>query len=190
MKTKRKIFVISGASGAGKDTITSILAEKYKDISISPSVTTREQGTGDNKPGGKIYTYVSIKRFEEMIEEGFFFEYKKINGHYYGTPKSEVFDLIEKGYKVLLILDVDGGLEMKQRFPESVLIFLKAPSIEILKDRLIKRNRDSAEEIKKRLKRIDYENAKGNYYDYIVVNDILEKTIKEVASIIFDGKMV
>lgn len=190
MSCEDKIFVISGASGAGKDTVTRILAERYQNISVSPSVTTREQRAGDNQPGGKIYTYVSIEEFKKMIAQELLFEYSMVNEQYYGTPKNEANNLIEQGINVIMILDVDGGLNLKESFPDTVLIFLKAPSIEVLRERLINRRSNTPEEIENRLQRVDYENEMGKRYDYIVINDILDDTLKEVADIILNNKML
>jgi len=185
MKKNGGVYVISASSGTGKDTVCRCLTERYQNLVIAPSVTTRKRRADDNQLCGKIYTFVSEQEFEEMIKEDVFLEYDRFSEHYYGTQKKEVLGLIENGCKVIMILDVDGGLEIKEKFPESVLIFLKAPSIETLEERLINRGSDKQEEIEKRLKQVDYEYAMSNHYDYRITNYNLEETVQEAAKIIF-----
>lgn len=180
-----RLFIVSGPSGSGKDTICSKLIEKYNTISVSPSYTTRAMTEKDNKPGGKYYEFISKEKFQEMIENGAFLEHSIYCDNYYGTPKKDVKQLLEEGKKVILILDIEGAFTIKGIIPESTLIFIMPPSIDELIKRLKSRERDSEEEMKKRLDQVEHEIEMGKKYDYILINNDIEDTVEKVAQIIF-----
>ena len=185
MEQDGRIIVVAAPSGAGKDTVCKCLADKYSNIVIAPSTTTRKRRSDDNQLGGKVYNFVSEKEFKEMIGQGVFLEYSRFSENYYGTKIKDIQELIKNSKNVIMILDVNGGLEIKRIFTETALIFLKPPSLEKLKERLVSRGSDEPNEVEKRLKQVDYEYEMSQYFDYIVINDRLEDTVREVADIIF-----
>ena len=175
------VVVISGPSGVGKGTIAKKISENNADIFLSISVTTRAPRTGETD--GKEYFFITKDEFLSRIEEDGFLEYSNHFENYYGTPKNEVLKKLTKK-DVLLEIDVNGGLSVKKNFPEAVLIMIAPPSIEAVRERLIKRNTESIEKINQRLSRMEYELEKQKYYDYTVINDNLERAVLEVKEII------
>ena len=175
------VVVISGPSGVGKGTIAKKLCENNTDIFLSISATTREPRRGERD--GKEYFFITKEEFLSRIENDGFLEYSNHFENYYGTPKNEVLKKLEEK-DVLLEIDVNGGLNVKKNFPEAVLIMIAPPSIEDVKERLLKRNTETLEKIEQRLSRIEYEIEKQKYYDYTVVNDNLERAVLEVKEII------
>lgn len=173
--------MLSGPSGVGKGTIAKLLVERDADLSLSISCTTRQPRNGE--VNGRDYFFIDKSEFLEKIENGGFLEYSEHFENFYGTPKAFVEENLKKG-DVLLEIDVNGGLEVKKNFKDAVLIMLTPPSIEEIKNRLIKRNTESEEKINLRMERIDYELEKLDLYDYAVVNDELERAISEVQDII------
>ncbi len=175
-----KLFVISGPSGVGKGTLAKMLIENEKDIKLSISCTTRTARVGEVH--GKDYFFISKEDFLEKVDKGGFLEYSNHFDSYYGTPKDYVEESL-KTSNVLLEIDVNGGLEIKKACPQAVLIFIAPPSMQELKNRLIKRNTETAEKIEKRLSRLDYELKQKQFYDFVVVNDDLDKAYNEIISI-------
>ena len=175
-----KLFVISGPSGVGKGTLAKMLIENEKDIKLSISCTTRTARVGEVH--GKDYFFISKEDFLEKVDKGGFLEYSNHFDSYYGTPKDYVEESL-KTSNVLLEIDVNGGLEIKKSCPQAVLIFIAPPSMQELKNRLIKRNTETAEKIEKRLSRLDYELKQKQFYDFVVVNDDLDKAYNEIISI-------
>jgi len=182
---KNVLVVLSGPSGVGKGTVAKMLIEKNDKISLSISCTTRKPRTGEIN--GKEYFFIEKEEFLNRAENGGFLEYSNHFENYYGTPKQFVLDKLQNN-DVLLEIDVNGGLEVKKNFPEAVLIMLLPPSVEEVRNRLIKRSTESLEKINLRMERIDYELAKSNLYDYSVVNDDLLTAIKEIENIIESEK--
>ncbi|RMH79010.1 MAG: guanylate kinase [Calditrichaeota bacterium] len=178
----RRLVAISAPSGAGKTTICKLLAERNPDFRISVSATTRPPRP--NEVDGRDYFFISEKAFLEKAKRGEFLEYEKVHGHYYGTLKTTVEELLHKGYTVLFDIDVNGALKLKQQFPEALLIFIQPPSLEELKRRLIHRKTDDPAEIELRLKRLPEEYAKSHQFDHIVINDDLESTLEKIESLI------
>ncbi|RMG64639.1 MAG: guanylate kinase [Calditrichaeota bacterium] len=177
------LVVISAPSGGGKTTICKKLIERHPDeMKISVSATTRRPRPGE--VNGVDYFFISEPEFFERVRRGEFLEYERVHGNYYGTLRSTVEKLLAEGYTVLFDVDVNGALAIKKRFPEAVLIFIKPPSIEALKERLRARQTDDPEEIEKRLRRLPEEYAKSKEFDYIVVNNKLEDTLRQIESII------
>ncbi len=175
------LIVISGPSGVGKGTVARILTEKNDNVMLSISCTTRNKRDGEID--GKDYFFIDKTEFCDKIKNDGFLEYSEHFENYYGTPKDFVLDKMQN-YDVLLEIDVNGGLKVKENFPEAVLIMLTPPSVEEVYNRLKKRNTESDEKIKNRLSRIDYELGKTDLYDYVVVNDKLEETIEKIEDII------
>ncbi len=182
IKAKSEYYAFSAPSGTGKTTIIKRLLEKYENLAVSVSATTRARRKGE--VDGVDYYFLDKEQFEQYIRDDKFLEYETVHSDYYGTLKHTVQQLLNAGKTVLFDIDVNGALSIKKIHPQTVLIFIKPPSIEILIDRLRKRKSETEETLKKRLQRIDYEYGKAELFDYIVINDELEKTIGEVEAII------
>ncbi len=174
------LFVLSGPSGVGKGTVAKILAEK-DEIALSISCTTRAPRVGETN--GKEYFFISKQDFESLIEKDGLLEYSNHFGNFYGTPKDFVLKNLEEK-DVLLEIDVNGGLKVKENFPDVILIMLAPPSVDEVYNRLVKRNTESPDKIAQRMKRIEYELDMAKYYDYVVVNDKIEEAVKEIEQIL------
>lgn len=176
------LLVVSGPSGAGKGTICNAIREIYPDLNYSISMTTRASRKGETE--GVSYYFRTNEQFEKLIQEDAFLEYAQVYDHYYGTPKKYALDLIEKGQSVLLEIDIQGAMQVKERYPKGVFIYIVPPSLEILSGRLHQRGTDSEDVIQRRLAQITNELAMAHKYDYIVVNDILEDAVHKTCSIL------
>ena len=179
------LIVLSGPSGVGKGTIAKKLVERNDNISLSISCTTRAPRDGETD--GKEYFFIDKETFKRKIADDGFLEYSEHFENFYGTPKDFVIKSLEKS-DVLLEIDVNGGLKVKQSFPSAVLIMLTPPSVEEVKNRLIKRHTESIEKIELRMQRIGYELDKVSLYDYSVINDDLDEAISDVEKIILKEK--
>ena len=189
IKTKKngELIIISGTTCAGKDTIVKKLLEINKNICKSTSYTSRPIRPGE--VNGKNYYFVDKKGFEEKIKNDDFLEYAQVQyGEYYGTPKKEVVDLLENGKDVILVIDVQGAQIIKEKFPDTLLIFILAPSMEEIKKRLINRKTETKEQIINRFKIAYNELNEVNKYNYVVVNDDIEECVNKVNSIIISNK--
>lgn len=175
------LIVLSGPSGVGKGTIAKRLVEKNKDLALSISYTTRAPRKGEEN--GKDYFFTTREDFDNKISQNGFLEYSNHFDNFYGTPKQFVKDKLENN-DVLLEIDVNGGLQVKNNFPDAVLIMLLPPNKEELTRRLVERNTETEDKIKARLLRLDYEMEMERLYDYSVVNDDLETAVNEIESII------
>lgn len=181
--SKGKLIVISAPSGCGKTTIVKAILKKHPDILFSVSATTRAIREGEKN--GKDYYFLSKEEFKKRIENGDLIEWEEIFGNLYGTLKSEVAKALAENKVMLFDVDVNGAISVKRNFPDNtLLIFIKPPSLDILKERLIKRNTEDNETIEKRLKRVSMELGEEEKFDFQVVNDDLEKAINEVDEII------
>lgn len=181
--TRRGIlFVVSGPSGVGKGTIRSALLAKMGDIQVSISVTTRKPRTGEDEGGH--YFFVDEKEFERMVAEDEFLEYARVYANMYGTPKKFVLEKLQEGQDVLLEIDIQGALQVKNKMPEGVFIFILPPNIEELAVRLASRGQDSQESITRRLAACKYEIEQVRHYDYAIINDRLEEAVKKLQAII------
>lgn len=178
------LFVIAAPSGAGKTTIVKEILRNNPDLVFSVSATTRYRR--ENEIHGKDYFFFSKDEFRKMIEDNELVEYETLfNGDYYGTLRSFVNDNLDKSRSVIFDIDVNGALNIKKKYGEKArLIFIMPPDIETLKERLKKRATESPEQIAERIKRVDLEIGKKDDFDYIVVNQNLEKAITDVQNII------
>lgn len=175
------LVVISGFSGAGKGTIMKELLKKY-DYDLSISATTRTPRFGEIH--GKDYYFHTRDEFQKMIQDGELIEWAEYVGNYYGTPRKHVEEQLNAGKDVLLEIEMQGGMLVKEQFPDALLIFISPPSAEILRQRLTGRGTESPEEIEKRLLRAVEEVQYMKDYDYIIVNDVLEDAVEKVNDLI------
>ena len=173
------LFVMSGPSGTGKGTICSkLLSNKENDVFLSVSSTTREIRKGEID--GETYNYTTVENFKKMIDNGEMLEYAMYNGNYYGTPKKAVEDVLSSGRNVLLEIEPQGALKIKEMFPEAVLMFIIPPSMKVLRQRLEDRGRESEDQIIERLEAAKWEFTQSPKYEYIFVNDDLDVCVREV----------
>lgn len=180
--TKGKLFVISGPSGTGKGTICKYVLDQRTNIRLSVSMTTRDPRQGEVD---KVhYHFTDHDAFRNLIEEDGFLEYASVFGNYYGTPRKQVMDWLEEGIDVILEIDVQGALQVKNSYPESILIFILPPSMEELRCRITGRATESEEAISRRLGAAMQEIEAVGKYDYSVVNDELQKAVDSVKAII------
>lgn len=177
MNKRGILAIISGFSGAGKGTVVNKLLEK-DNYAVSISATTREPRQGE--VDGKNYFFKSRDEFENMIENNQLIEYAEYVGNYYGTPRDYVFKKLEEGYDVILEIEMQGALKVKEKFPETALIFITPPSADELRKRLVGRGTETIEQINKRMSRAVDECDYMNKYDYIVVNDDLDECVDEI----------
>ena len=176
------LAVISGFSGAGKGTLMKALLEKYDNYALSISATTRNPREGE--VDGREYFFVTEDRFKEMMEQDALIEYAQYVNHYYGTPKEYVLNQMEQGKDVLLEIEIQGALKVKERFPEAILIFVMPPNAEELKRRLIGRGTESMDVINARLRRAVEEAEGMDSYDYILINDEISSCTEQLHKMI------
>ena len=182
LKQKGILFVLSGPSGVGKGTVRQRLFEQETSLKYSVSATTRKKRPGEKE--GVDYFYKTEEEFKKMIENGELLEYAQYVNNYYGTPKKYVEEQIALGNDVFLEIEVQGALQVKRNFPEGVFIFLCPPSLEELKNRIINRGTETDNLIKNRLKEASKEIEMMSEYDYVVVNDDVDKAVEKVKAII------
>ena len=180
-KTRGKTFIVAGPSGVGKGTVLKKLFEKY-DMYYSVSATTRSPRPGE--VDGVHYHFLSVEEFRAMIAEDALLEHAEYAGNYYGTPKRYVDEAMDAGRDVILEIEMQGARQVCAKRPETIRIFIAPPSWEELERRLVTRGTDAPEKIAQRLRqaRVELENA--GEYDYMVVNETVEKAAEEVAAII------
>jgi len=183
---KGNLIVISGPSGAGKDSIVEGLLKQNKNVSLSVSATTRSP-RGEEKDGVN-YFFLTREQFEEKIKENEFLEYAEYNGNYYGTPKSGIIEKLNKGVDVILVIEIQGALKVKELIKEAIFIFILPPSMSELKRRLILRNTEDEEKILKRFKTAYKEINEITKYNYVVVNDNLQDAVNKVDAILTSEK--
>lgn len=182
MNTKGILTIISGFSGVGKGTLVSGLLKKYDNYALSISATTRGMRSGEEN--GKNYFFISKEEFEDKISKNEFLEYAKYVDNYYGTPKKYVEEQLNNGKDVLLEIEIQGAMQVKEMMPDALTIFIMPPSAEVLKNRLVGRGTESAEVINERLKRAVCESQGIEEYDNILVNDDLEECIEKLHQMI------
>lgn len=175
-----KLYVISGPSGVGKGTIVSHIMEIH-DAALSVSMTTRKPRPVETE--GVSYYFVSHEKFEEMIDNDGLLEYAEVFDNYYGTPAAPVLEKLKAGQDVILEIDVQGAMQVRSRFPASILIFILPKNIAGLSERIESRGTETKEHIEKRLKKAMAEIEYIENYDYYVINDLLEPAVAEVSAI-------
>ena len=183
MKRKGILTVVSGFSGAGKGTVMKALMAEYKDTyALSVSATTRNPRPGE--VDGVDYFFRTKEEFEQMIADNALIEHACYVGNYYGTPKAYVDEQLETGKDVILEIEIQGALDVKKRFPDTILIFVTPPDADELKNRLVNRGTEDMATINARLSRASQEAEFMNQYDYIVVNDTVPACVENIHSII------
>jgi len=181
------LLVLSGPSGSGKGTVSESLMKNNDDIIFSTSVTTRTPRPGE--VNGENYFFASREEFEKMVENDELLEHAFVHTNYYGTPKKFVFDEIEKGEIVLLEIDVQGALQIKEKYKEAVFIFLIPPTMDELRSRLVKRDTETEDEIETRYRNAFKELDFVGEYDYFVINDVIDNAVKDIETIIAAEKL-
>ena len=185
MKLNKKglLIVISGPSGVGKGTVRKALFEREgHDLTYSISMTTRKPREGE--VNGEDYYFVSYEEFERQIAIGNLLEYAKFVGNYYGTPYDKIEEQLNKGNEVVLEIEVQGAMQVKEKMPDAVFIFIAPPSYKALSDRLHRRGTESEEIIKERLEKAEREIGIAPHYDYIVINDDVDNAADRIMAII------
>jgi guanylate kinase len=179
---KGLLIVISSPSGGGKTTLIRKLREAEPRIRYSVSLTTRAPRPGEVH--GKDYLFVSPAEFDRRKQSGDLLEWAQVHGHFYGTPRSETQEALLQGLDVVLDIDVQGGKQIKELYPEALLIFIAPPNLEALKIRLDQRKQDAPETIQQRLLAATSEIAASREYDFIIVNDDLEKAFADLRMVV------
>jgi guanylate kinase len=175
------LVILSAPSGTGKSTICKKLLGRRKDLRYSISCTTRQPRPGERH--GKHYFFLTKEEFKKKIQRNEFLEWAVVHDEYYGTPREYIEKTIRDGAHILLAIDVQGAASIRRKMPESVLVFIAPPSIESLKERLAAR-RDASESVAKRLANSKDELTQFKKYDYLVVNDDLERAVAQVEAIL------
>jgi guanylate kinase len=177
-----KVFVITGPSGVGKGTLIKRLLERFPDLALSVSATTREPREGE--VDGRDYHFLTEEQFQERRDAGDFLEFATYSGNHYGTLNSELERCLEKGRSVVLEIEVQGATQVRAARPDSVQIFIAPPDPAVLRERLGGRGTDSAEAIDRRLKTAEQELAQQDDFNHLIVNDDLDAAAAELASIV------
>ena len=187
-RTQGDLIIISGTTCAGKGTVIKKLLEKNDNLTLSISYTSRPKR--ENEIEGVDYYFVTKEEFEEKIKNGDFLEYARVQyGAYYGTPKKEVIDLLNSGKDCILEIDVQGAKQIKKLYPETILIFIMAPSMNEVKKRIKARGMENNEQIIERFKVAYNEINEINHYNYVVVNDNVDAAVKKVEAILISEKL-
>lgn len=182
MGNKGLLFIVSGPSGAGKGTICKKILSENIGLNYSVSATTRPARPGEKD--GANYFFLSLEEFCRTVNEDGFLEWAKIYDNYYGTPRKFVEESLARGRDMILEIDIQGAKQIRAKFPEGIFIFILPPSMEELRNRLVKRGSESEDVLLKRLACAAEELSYANQYDYIVVNDLVEEATNKIKSII------
>ncbi len=181
------LLVLCGPSGVGKGAIKCTLLKRFSNLVHSVSATTRKARVGEVE--GKDYYFISEKEFNHFIDNEELLEWAMVHDYYYGTPKKPVCQALEQGKDVLLEIDVQGALQIKENFEKAVLIFLLPPSVEELERRLRLRGTENEDQIQRRLKTAKWELTMVNKFDYVIINTVLESACEDVAAILRAEKL-
>ena len=187
MERRGVLFVVSAPSGAGKTTLCKELAARVSSLKHSISYTTRAPRPGELD--GREYFFVDARYFQSLIERNEFAEWAQVYGQRYGTPRTPLVEMMDKGIDVLLEIDVQGARQIKKAFEDAVYVYILPPSIDALRLRLEQRGGDSPEEIQRRLQKVREEMWSYREYDYIVKNDDMTKAIKELEAIVLSERI-
>ena len=182
MRQQGILTVVSGFSGAGKGTIMKALLETYDNYALSISATTRNPRPGEEN--GREYFFITKEEFEALIEQEALIEYARYVDHYYGTPRAYVEEQLSLGKDVILEIEIQGALKVKERFPQALLVFITPPEAKELERRLTGRGTEERQVIEKRLLRAAKESDGMDSYDYIVVNDVVEDCTRKLHELI------
>lgn len=185
--SKANIFIVSGPSGSGKDTILQEVFKQRPELFFSISSITRAMRPGEKE--GEKYHFISKQAFENGLVQGAFLEHNCYVGNYYGTPKAPVLAAVEQGRDAVIEVDVNGAAQIRQKLPECVSIFIMPPSFSVLKNRLRGRNTESEAQITERLNAALREIERAGEFDYIVVNDALEKAVTDFITVIESSRL-
>ena len=182
MKERGILIVVSGFSGAGKGTIMKELINRYDNYALSVSATTRSPREGE--ADGREYFFKTTREFEKMIAKEELIEYARYVDNYYGTPKAYVVEQLEAGKDVILEIEIQGALKVKEKFPQTLLLFITPPTARELRNRLKGRGTETEDVINGRMDRAKEEAEGMDQYDYLIVNDVLEECVEQVHQII------
>lgn len=186
-KSKGSLFIVSAPSGAGKTTLCRELVSSLPNLQFSVSYTTRQPRKGE--VNDRDYTFINRQDFRLMADKGEFIEWAEVHGALYGTSRKRLEELLDSGNDVILDIDTQGAMQIKERYKEGIYIFILPPSLETLKERLKNRMTDSKEEIGKRLGRAIAEIKTFNKYDYVIINDILEDALMEFEALVISQRV-
>ena len=180
--SKGILVVVSGFSGSGKGTVMKRLMEKYDNYALSVSVTTRNPRPGEKD--GEAYFFRTKEEFEQLIREDGLIEYAQYVENYYGTPRKYVEEQLAAGKDVILEIEIQGAMKIREKFPDTLLVFVCPPSMGELKNRLVGRGTETMDVIEFRMKRAKEEALEMDRYDYLIVNDDLQECVEEMHQII------
>ena len=185
---KGRLFIISGPSGSGKDTILKEFFKEHPEVGFSISSISRPMRAGEVE--GEKYNFISRETFLKLIEENMLLEYNEFCGNFYGTPKAPVLACLESGKDMILELDVNGAQKVREQMPDALSVFVMPPSYEVLYNRLCGRGTEKPEVIEKRMKTALTEIARAKEYDYIVVNDKIDDAVDDLISIVISSRPI
>ncbi len=181
-----QLFVLSGPSGVGKSSLREGVRKRLPGLAYSISYTTRPPRQGEKE--GKDYHFVSLETFLAMKESGAFVEWAQVHGSYYGTSLEQLSKHLQDRRDVLLEIDVQGAHKIKEQFPQACFIFVLPPDDETLEKRLMERGTEQGEDIEERLENSSRELLEASWYDYTIINDVLEEAVEELAAIILSAR--
>ncbi len=187
MRDRGCLFVLSGPSGSGKDTILSEYLKAHPEVKFSISSITREMRPGEVE--GEKYHFISREEFDDLVQKGQMLEHAEFCGNCYGTPRAPIEAWLEQGFTVLVEVDVQGGNQIHSLMPEAVRLFVMPPSMEVLRRRLLGRKTESPEAAEARLNEAKREIENAKAYDYIIINDVLEDAVASLSGIIESEKV-
>ena len=182
MSERGILIVVSGFSGAGKGTIMKEIMRRYDNYALSISATTRKPRSGEEE--GREYFFKTVEEFEKMIAKDELIEYARYVDNYYGTPRAYVEEQLDAGKDVILEIEIQGALKVKEKFPDTLLLFVTPPTAEELRHRLVGRGTETMDVIDFRMKRAKEEALGMDRYDYLIINDVLDDCVREMHQII------